>query len=844
MEPSDTDTKARGESREYPLREAEAKWQRFWEEEKLYHFDPGGAAPVFSIDTPPPTVSGQLHVGHVYSYTQAEIIARYMRMRGRNVFYPFGFDDNGLPTERLVERELGIRGSAMPRAEFIGKCLEVSARHEKSFRELWRGLGFSAEWDRLYSTIDPRSRRASQRSFLDLYRRGLAYRRSEPTLFCPGCRTTVAQAEAEDRVLASRFLTIRFGLPGGGILPVATTRPELLPALAAIFVHPGDARYANLIGTAARDPLFGIEAPIIGDEGADPAKGSGAVMCCAFGDAADVDWFRKHDLRPRLAIGPDGLMGGSAGSYAGLGVREARSRVSADLLARGLAEEGPALEHSVNVHERCGTELELVLAEEWFIRILDRKEELERLAFDIEWRPPHMRERYLDWVRNLRWDWCVSRQRSFGVPFPLWYCSSCGAVKIAEESELPVDPAASPPSSPCACGSSDFAPEPDVMDTWATSSVSPQINARWGEEGDLMDRIFPFSLRPQAHDIIRTWAFYTIAKSAFHHGEAPWREIMISGHSRDPAGNKISKSKGNAGASPFELLERHGADPLRYWAASAGLGTDSAFSEKTVAEGRKLVLKLWNASLLAEPFIAGGAAPGNGASRDTVDPVERWIAAAYRRAARTATAALDARDYDAALAAAETFFRRDFCDDYLELCKPLARPGGPGSPRGAAAMGEVLYGAVRLFAPFLPHIAEEIYQRLFRAGEGHRSVHVAPWPEPGADGEYEEALVFGECLSSLLEALRRAKTEARLSMAAPVAALAWSLDRSGLPGGFGERVAADLAAAMPRVAAALRIVEWREAPPRELSGSHNARLDGSRGAEGCRGALALRIDWP
>ena len=435
--------------------------------------------------------------------------------------------------------------------------------------------------------------------------------------------------------------------------------------------------------------------------------------------------------------------------------------------------------------------------------MIDYKDELEKLASDIQWRPAYMKERYVDWVRNLRWDWCISRQRFFGVPFPLWYCASCGAVKLADESSLPVDPLSSSPPTPCSCGSMEFRPESDVMDTWATSSVSPQINARWGEAADLMERIFPFSMRPQAHDIIRTWAFYTIVKSYFHHGCAPWKEIMISGHSRDPAGNKLSKSKGNAGETPSDLVAKYGADPVRYWAASAKLGTDSVFSEKVVADGRRLVLKLWNAAQLAGPFVERLAR-----TQDTENmhdsqnrPIEEWIRASYRQTVRVATEALDEREYDGALSAVESFFRRDFCDDYLELCKPLAGDDNVETLVAARTIQELLYGILRLFAPFLPHIAEELYQRLLRDREGHPSIHVAPWPSREAIEGAERAIATGRGITSLIDDIRRAKTEAKRSLAAPIARLHYSIDEERLPPGF----AIALEIALPRISSMLRI---------------------------------------
>ncbi len=750
----------------YNPQTAEPRWEQFWQERGIFHFDPASTAPVYSIDTPPPTVSGHLHLGHVYSYSHTDFMARFFRMNGYNVFYPMGFDDNGLPTERLVEKWEGIRAGDVGREAFIARCLAVSERAEADYRALWTRLGLSIDWRYSYRTIDDRSRRASQLSFLDLYHKGLAYRQEAPAIWCPECQTSIAQAELNDLERESTFHTLTFTLEDGNVLEIATTRPELLPACVAVFVHPEDVRFAGLVGTQTRVPLFDQWVPILPDPGADPAKGTGAVMCCTFGDTADVAWQRIHQLPLRVAIDRAGRMTALAGDFAGLPVSEARARIVAALQAAGLHRGARAIAQTVRVHERCDTPVEYIVAGQWFARVLDFKTELLAVGAQVKWHPPHMEARFREWVEGLAWDWCLSRQRYFGVTFPVWYCNACGATILADEDELPVDPTTRGPARPCACGGTAFTPETDVMDTWATSSLTPQIVGQQLDDPTLYAKVFPFSLRPQAHEIIRTWAFYTIAKSWHHFQAVPWQNAGISGWGLAPEGaGKISKSKGGGPMAPQEMLEDFGADAVRYWTASAGFGRDSVIDVQKIEMGAKLVTKLWNVARFAERFLADYALPE---APPALSPANRWILASAQQLIRRATEAFLAYDYATAKHETDAFFWRDFADNYLEMAKLRLYAGDAGAK---FTLHTVLLTLLKLFAPFFPHITEEIYQGLFAAAEGMESIHRAAWPQPEARFEDDAALALGETLVEIATAARRYKSERGLSLGAELAEL-------------------------------------------------------------------------
>jgi valyl-tRNA synthetase len=767
----------------YDPKESEPRWQRYWDEQGIFRFDHDDSMrPIYSVDTPPPTVSGAIHMGHVFSYTQAEAIARFWRQRGHNVFYPFGFDDNGLPTERYVENAKKIRGRDMARPEFVALCLETTRELEAKFRTLWQGLGFSADWTLEYSTIGATSQRISQRSFLDLFAKGLVYRKESPALWCPECRTAVAQAEEEDVERETLFSNIPFPLIEGGELVIATTRPELLASCVCIFVHPDDERHRQLEGYLARVPLFDFKVPVLLNPDVDLDKGTGVVMCCTFGDTKDIEWWERYGLPLRMSIDRAGRMTAQAGKYAGLKVKQAREAILADLREQGLILEQKPITQIVNTHERCGTPIEFVPAQQWFIRVLDFKERLLQAGAQVRWFPSSMKVRYDHWVENLHWDWGISRQRFYGVPIPVWICEGCETFVPARDQDLPVDPAVDAPPGPCPkCGSRDLLPETDVMDTWATSSVTPQINSRWGEkEGDLTARLMPMSLRPQAHDIIRTWAFYTIVKSLHHSGGVPWRDVMISGHvlmaERDESGKrrKISKSREHAFSHPEEIIARFSADAVRYWACRANLGVDSAYDEKMMDQGKRFVTKLWNATR----FALGNLEDWDG-SAGVPTAIDRGLVAMLERVEARATRHMTEYEIGAALREIETFFWSVLCDNYLEMVKgriyDAATYGESGKRAAQATLHRALLDVLKLLAPFMPHVTEEVYQQGFRERAGERSVHLLAWPA-GSEEIDLAALETFERTVDVITAVRKFKSVSNLSMGAELAQLCIGVD--------------------------------------------------------------------
>ena len=764
----------------YAPAQTEPALQEGWLAEGIYHFQAEAPGPIYAIDTPPPTVSGKLHLGHVYSYSHADFMARFFRMRGYNVYYPMGFDDNGLPTERLVEKTFKIRAAQVGRQAFIEKCLEHSEEAEKEYRALWQRLGLSVDWRYTYRTIGEAARRASQYSFIELYRKGLVYRSQAPAIWCPECRTGIAQADLNDLERSSEFVTLLFrgsepggsetGGEGGRSVPIATTRPELLAACVAVFVHPQDARYQELIGQQVSVPLYGQRVPVLADPAADPAKGTGAVMCCTFGDQTDVAWQQAHRLPLIEAIDSAGKMLPVSGELAGLGIMEARQRIKEMLAERGLILARQPTRQSVRVHERCDTPVEYLQTPQWFIRILDHKEKFLELGRQARWHPEHMQARYQAWVENLNWDWCISRRRFFGVPFPVWYCRECGATLLADESQLPVDPLVDTPLGACACGSRDFEADTDVLDTWATSSVSPMIAAGWLEKPERFERLFPMTMRPQAHEIIRTWAFYTIVKSYYHFGRLPWTDVFISGWGIAAEGmGKISKSRGGGPLPPLEMIERYSADAVRYWAASTSPGKDAVISEDKIQMGAKLANKLWNVARFARPFMG---TPLPDPARAVFTPADRWILARCRSLVADVTAHFEGYDYASAKNAIESFFWHDLADNYLEMAKQRLYDGQHPAHDGARlALRQALKVLLKLLAPLLPYVTDAIYrEENFQAEENAQSIHATRWPRVGERNSEDllpalpEDEAFGEVLVAVATAARRYKSEHAASL--------------------------------------------------------------------------------
>jgi valyl-tRNA synthetase len=761
-------------SERYDPRESEQKWIAYWEKEKIFAFDPEAKGPVYSIDTPPPTVSGKMHIGHAFSYAQQDIIARYKRLRGLNVFYPFGTDDNGLPTERLVEKLKNVKGAQMERQAFIKLCEETLKEIRPAFVADWKRIGMSCDFNLFYSTINRHCQQISQWSFLELQKQGRAYRREAPSLWCPLCSTAISQVECRDEEKASTFNDMVFTV-GGKELIIATTRPELLPACVAVFAHPADARYKGMFGKKAKVPLFGFEVPILADERADPTKGTGIAMCCTFGDTVDIAWYLAHKLPLKQAIDKNGVMTDLAGKYKAMSVHKARKAIIEDLRKAGLLKGQKPITHAVKVHERCGTDIEIINSKQWFIRYLDLKEDLLKWGAELNWYPGFMKHRYDNWVKGLQWDWLISRQRFFGVPFPVWYCARCDEPVFASGKDLPVDPLKDkPPIKACPkCKHTGVVPEKDVLDTWATSSMTPQLAIQLMPEKH-RSKLFPMSLRPQAHEIISFWLFNTLVKSRLHYRKNPWKDVVLSGYVTDPLGEKMSKSKGNV-IEPQAILAKYSADALRYWAGGSKLGEDIAYQEKELVAGDKFVTKFWNAARFAAMHLKD-ADWKKLAKNEPTDVLDQWVQHRLAETIEQATKEFDAYEYSHAKTLIEQFFWKDFCDNYLELSKQrLYEPKNPeGKESAQVVIAKCLSALVRLFAPFTPFIAEEIYHKYLHAHEGHLSVHVAGWPE--LPKKHDKAAKAGAVVVEALGVVRKHKSEHKLSMKAPIKKLVIETD--------------------------------------------------------------------
>ena len=866
----------------YDHGETEKRWQQHWVSAGTYHWQ--NDAPrdqTYVIDTPPPTVSGHLHMGHVFSYVQADLVARYQRMQGKDVFYPMGFDDNGLPTERLVEKTLKKRATDYDtREDFIKVCEEVSEQARKDFRELFQTLALSVDWRQEYHTISEDCRRLSQQSFLDLFEKGHIERRQQPFFWDPVDQTAIAQAEMEDKELDSFWNDIWFGIEGSDErILIGTTRPEMIPACVGIFYHPDDERYQHLKGKHALTPLFGVRVPILEDDTVEPDKGTGIMMCCTFGDEADIEKWRKHDLPMRIILNKYGKIDFSSlrGAEGDAAIQTdgaieklqnkkvtnrdkkhpgARENIIELLRESGELKESTPIKHTVKCAERSGAPLEIIPTEQWFVKLTDKKDALTNRARECNWFPDWMRLRVEQWIDGLNSDWCISRQRYYGVPFPVWYLKEveikdfhadtqegsnvsgrtieiiAESMELPDASELPLNPldrdktkrhfsdkgykyvnmdsvGAESGKNPNEIISLFFekngklyqvTPDADVMDTWATSSLSPQINAGGLNSGERFDSLFPADLRPQAHEIIRTWAFYTIAKSHLHNDTIPWKNLMISGWCLAEDKTKMSKSKGNV-VTPTELIQQQGTDAVRYWAATSRLGQDTAYSPDLLKIGKKLVTKLWNATKFAaihleklpDDFTSslrgaeGDAAIHTDSAMDCVadarndemicETLDKWILARLHKTVQKSTEAFKKYEYADALRATEDFFWNDFCDNYLELVKKRAYDEQGENPAGqmsaVASIHQCLQGILKLFAPFIPHITEELYSHIFAADHAALgSLHSRQsWPKAEAFPYDEQAETSGIAAVEILEAIRKAKSEKGVSIKYPIETL-------------------------------------------------------------------------
>lgn len=745
----------------------EKQMQEYWELNKIYEFKSDVPKPLYSIDTPPPTVSGSLHIGHIFSYTQAEMIARYRRMKGYNVFYPFGFDDNGLPSERLVEKESGLKAKDLPRSVFCKKCIETTQKYEDEFKDLWKSMGFSCDWNLQYSTASDKVQKVSQKSFLDLAKNKHAYIKESPVLWCTECQTSIAQAELESKEIKSFFNYIPFVCENKTI-EIATTRPELLFGVVCVFVNPNDDRYKSLIGKKITVPLYDFDVPIIADEKVAIDKGTGAVMCATFGDTTDAEWIEQYDLPYKKVILPNGNIADDVPYIGGLYVNKARKVIIELLESKGLLLRKEPIQHIVSVHERCGTPVEIIPSKQWYIDVLSKKDELLKAGDKVKWHPSSMKKRYVSWVENLKWDWCISRQRYFGVPFPVWYCAECGKPHFAQEEELPVNPLEKKYDGTCECGCTEYVPETSVFDTWATSSVTPLINQQTAIENGVKSDFMPMSMRTQAHEIIRTWAFYTIAKSLYHTNDIPWQDTMICGFVLAKPGEKISKSKGNSKLTPQELINECSADVIRYWTASAKLGTDTFFDKQEMVDASKrTITKLWNSSKFVLMHLEDYSPDKK---PNAIMPIDRWIIERTNQALIDSSNLLD--DYEIGLArkVIDELFWKDFCDNYIEIVKErLYRPDihGETARRSAQyAIYYVLLTILKMYAIYIPHETEYIFLKGFKDFEKSISIHITEWPK--VDSIDENSLRFGEELKKVISDMRKYKSDNNLSMRAEI----------------------------------------------------------------------------
>ena len=745
----------------------ERKWLEAWDE-AMYHFNPTSGKRPYIIDTPPPYPTGDFHIGNALNWCYIDFLARYKRMRGYEVMFPQGWDCHGLPTEVKVEEEQGISKHQIDKQEFRALCKALTRRNIEQMKAMMKRLGISIDWSREYITMDDTYRRYTQQSFIKMYREGLIYQAEHPVNWCPRCETAIAFAEVEyeDRDAYLNYLLFR-RVDNNEYVEIATTRPELLASCVAVAVHPDDERYKDITGKELEVPIFKQHVKVYKDEAVDPEFGTGVVMICTFGDRQDVRWWKKHNLPLRASIDERGRMTAIAGVYEGLDTVECRSRIISDLADKGLLKKRERIKQNVGVCWRCKTPIEIISTRQWFVRV--NKAEILDAAKEIRWYPAHFRLRLENWVQSMDWDWCISRQRIFSVPIPVWYCKRCGAVKVASEAELPVDPTVTSPSTPCSsCGGTEFEAEEDVLDTWMDSSLTALWIAGWHFDTDSSEFEFPVDLRPQGHDIIRTWAFYSILRSLALAHRIPWRTVLINGMVLGEDGYKMSKSRNNT-VSPDEVIQKYGADVFRQWAAIGGAtGSDVQFRWKDIIAARKFMQKLWSILRFSLPHLAEYDTDAKEPEFE-LEVVDRWLLSKLSRLVSAVTDSMENFQFDEAMKSIRSFAWYILADNYIELVKSrlYGRSSSSSPSTGRESARYALYQTLKtlslLLAPFIPFFAEEMYSCL---NSGGGSVHRAEWPVPGKidiEGEAE-----GDLIAAIAQAVRRYKSERGIALNAPL----------------------------------------------------------------------------
>jgi valyl-tRNA synthetase len=769
--------------------ENEINWQATWQRMKLYQFNPDENRPRYIIDTPPPYPTGSIHIGHVLNWLYMDLLARWKRMQGYSVLFPQGWDCHGLPTEVKVEEIHGIKKNDVPREEFRDMCIELTRENIQGMKTQMKRMGYSQDWNREYVTMTPGYKEKTQRSFLQMYHDGLIYRAVHPVNWCPRCETAIAFAEVEYQENETFLNYLEFpDLSSESSVPIATTRPELLAACVAVVVHPDDERYQHLSGKKVQVPLFNREVEIITDEDVDPAFGTGAVMICTFGDKTDVTWVNRYDLDIIEAINEQGIMQDVCGKYSGLTLTECKQAIVEDLDKEGFLTRKEKVDQNVGQCWRCKTPIEILVKKQWFVAVKQLNPQIIDAAEGMDWMPEHMKTRLLNWTGSMDWDWCISRQRIFATPIPVWYCKKCGEVMVPSEEEVPLDPTQTQPTKPCQCGSTEFIAEEDVLDTWMDSSITPLVIAGW--PGEEYQDLFPSTIRQQGHDIIRTWAFYTILRTLAITGDAPFQNVVVNGMVFGEDGHKMSKSRGNV-IAPEDVVAEYGADALRLWAANSVPGSDVPFAWKDVQHGYKFLRKFWNAFRFVNMHLATFSADTDVESiNSALKPLDKWILSTLNQLVGEVTQAMEEYNFAHARNRIQAYLWHDFCDDYIEAVKYRLYTDDEGESKQAAlyTLNTVIKTCLRLMAPFTPHFTEEIHYYLEGNGsvEGEenednsgesdktidgdvfRSIHQESWPEVVENLVDPVADEIGQLGAEVIGELRRFKASRKMPLNTPL----------------------------------------------------------------------------